>query len=156
MQKIKLAICCLVYRQRFCSLKTGFQTTTPKKKITSRWNKVITFCQCETEQFLCLNLHEVFSEQVCVSPVLISSAFVCVCLFEYPGAAYCQLMDLLFPGSLDLSTVRFQSNNMADSIHNYSLLQAAFRKHGVLRVSNVVKTGHLAGHPAKTRATDAH
>lgn len=145
MQKIKLAICCLVYRQRYCSLKTGFQTTTPKKKITSRWNKVITFCQCETEQFLGLNLHEVFSEQVCVSPVVC----VCVCLFEYPGAAYCQLMDLLFPGSLDLSTVRFQSNNMADSIHNYSLLQAAFRKHGVLRVSNVVKTGTPCGTPCK-------
>ncbi|XP_029361483.1 uncharacterized protein LOC115045764 [Echeneis naucrates] len=43
------------------------------------------------------------------------------------GAAYCQLMDWLFPGSLDLSRVRFQSNGMVDIIHNYSLLQAAFR-----------------------------
>ncbi|XP_062248688.1 uncharacterized protein LOC133957229 [Platichthys flesus] len=49
------------------------------------------------------------------------------------GAAYCQLMDLLFPGSLDLSKVRFQSNDQLDSIHNYSLLQAAFRKVGVVR-----------------------
>ncbi|XP_069382324.1 uncharacterized protein [Paralichthys olivaceus] len=49
------------------------------------------------------------------------------------GAAYCQLMDLLFPGSLDLSRVRFQSNNQVDSIHNYSLLQAAFRRTGVVR-----------------------
>ncbi|XP_070766006.1 uncharacterized protein [Enoplosus armatus] len=51
----------------------------------------------------------------------------------WAGAAYCQLMDWLFPGSLDLSRVRFQSNNMVDSIHNYSLLQAAFRKVGVVR-----------------------
>ncbi|XP_040008597.1 uncharacterized protein LOC120803781 isoform X2 [Xiphias gladius] len=49
------------------------------------------------------------------------------------GAAYCQLMDWLFPGSLDLSRVRFQSNNMVDSIHNYSLLQAAFKKSVVVR-----------------------
>ncbi|XP_071329252.1 uncharacterized protein [Trachinotus anak] len=49
------------------------------------------------------------------------------------GAAYCQLMDRLFPGSLDLSRVRFQSSNTVDSIHNYSLLQAAFRAVGVTR-----------------------
>ncbi|XP_026222633.1 uncharacterized protein LOC113166723 isoform X2 [Anabas testudineus] len=49
------------------------------------------------------------------------------------GAAYCQLMHLLFPASLDLSMVRFQSNNIVDSIHNYSLLQAAFKNVGVVR-----------------------
>uniref|UniRef100_A0A8C9YXT9 DNA (cytosine-5-)-methyltransferase n=1 Tax=Sander lucioperca TaxID=283035 RepID=A0A8C9YXT9_SANLU len=49
------------------------------------------------------------------------------------GAAYCQLMDWLFPQTVDLSRVRFQSNDMVDIIHNYSLLQAAFRKLGVLR-----------------------
>lgn len=48
-------------------------------------------------------------------------------------------MDCLFPGSLDLSRVRFQSSNMVDSIHNYSLLQAAFRQVGVVRVSIVTK-----------------
>ncbi|XP_034029359.1 uncharacterized protein LOC117513134 [Thalassophryne amazonica] len=49
------------------------------------------------------------------------------------GAAYCQLMDWIFPGSLDLSRVRFQSKEQVDIIHNYSLLQAAFRKVGVVR-----------------------
>ncbi|KAF0036027.1 hypothetical protein F2P81_011339 [Scophthalmus maximus] len=49
------------------------------------------------------------------------------------GAAYCQLMDWLCPGSLDLSRVRFQSNKTVDSIHNYSLLQAAFRTARVVR-----------------------
>lgn len=63
--------------------------------------------------------------------------FFKACLCEYPGAAYCQLMDCLFPGSLDLSRVRFQSSNMVDSIHNYSLLQAAFREVEVKRVSAV-------------------
>ncbi|XP_058499785.1 uncharacterized protein LOC131469012 isoform X2 [Solea solea] len=51
----------------------------------------------------------------------------------YTGAAYCQLMDCLFHGSLELSRVRFQSSNTVDLIHNYSLLQAAFRKVGVVR-----------------------
>lgn len=58
-------------------------------------------------------------------------------MFEYPGAAYCQLMNLLFPGSVDLSRVRFQSSDMMDSIHNFSLLQAVFRHVGVVRVSTV-------------------
>uniref|UniRef100_UPI003AADEB4B uncharacterized protein n=1 Tax=Centroberyx gerrardi TaxID=166262 RepID=UPI003AADEB4B len=49
------------------------------------------------------------------------------------GAAFCQLMDWLFPGSLELSRVRFQSLDTVDIIHNYSLLQAAFRKTGVVR-----------------------
>ncbi|KAK2851964.1 hypothetical protein Q5P01_008240 [Channa striata] len=49
------------------------------------------------------------------------------------GAAFCQLMHLLFPTSLDLSRVRFQSSKLVDSIHNYSLLQAAFRKVGVVQ-----------------------
>ncbi|XP_035513007.1 uncharacterized protein LOC118324671 [Morone saxatilis] len=49
------------------------------------------------------------------------------------GAAYCQLMDWCFPGTLDLSKVRFQSSSTEDATHNYSLLQAAFQKVGVLR-----------------------
>uniref|UniRef100_UPI0037E8F48C uncharacterized protein n=1 Tax=Semicossyphus pulcher TaxID=241346 RepID=UPI0037E8F48C len=49
------------------------------------------------------------------------------------GAAFCQLMDWCLPGSLDLSKVRFLCNNMADSLHNFNLLQAAFRKVGVVR-----------------------
>uniref|UniRef100_A0A8C9YXQ8 DNA (cytosine-5-)-methyltransferase n=1 Tax=Sander lucioperca TaxID=283035 RepID=A0A8C9YXQ8_SANLU len=59
------------------------------------------------------------------------------------GAAYCQLMDWLFPQTVDLSRVRFQSNDMVDIIHNYSLLQAAFRKLGVLRVS-IVRNSKVA------------
>ncbi|XP_068588994.1 uncharacterized protein [Cebidichthys violaceus] len=56
------------------------------------------------------------------------------------GAAYCQLMDWLFPRSMDLSRVQFQSNNPMDTIHNYSLLHAAFRKVGVVRC---IPTGYL-------------
>ncbi|XP_070824780.1 uncharacterized protein [Chaetodon trifascialis] len=49
------------------------------------------------------------------------------------GAAYCQLMDCLFPGTLDLSKVRFQSSTIADSVHNYNLLHSALKKVGMIR-----------------------
>uniref|UniRef100_A0A3B5B4X6 DNA (cytosine-5-)-methyltransferase n=1 Tax=Stegastes partitus TaxID=144197 RepID=A0A3B5B4X6_9TELE len=47
------------------------------------------------------------------------------------GAAYCQLMDLLFPGSVDLSSVQFQSDDIVyASAHNLGLLKDAFAKAG--------------------------
>uniref|UniRef100_A0A665W2A2 Calponin-homology (CH) domain-containing protein n=1 Tax=Echeneis naucrates TaxID=173247 RepID=A0A665W2A2_ECHNA len=60
------------------------------------------------------------------------------------GAAYCQLMDWLFPGSLDLSRVRFQSNGMVDIIHNYSLLQAAFRTVEHIPIQALMKRNPVA------------
>ncbi|XP_056130906.1 DNA (cytosine-5-)-methyltransferase 3 beta, duplicate a [Lampris incognitus] len=42
------------------------------------------------------------------------------------GACYCQLMDWLFPGSVDMSKVKFQAQNEDDFKHNFSLLQRAF------------------------------
>uniref|UniRef100_A0A8C4EJN1 DNA (cytosine-5-)-methyltransferase n=1 Tax=Dicentrarchus labrax TaxID=13489 RepID=A0A8C4EJN1_DICLA len=56
------------------------------------------------------------------------------------GAAYCQLIDWCFPGTLDLSKVRFQSSSSTeDAIHNYSLLQAAFKKVGYIPVDTLIK-----------------
>ncbi|KAI3357858.1 hypothetical protein L3Q82_016251, partial [Scortum barcoo] len=49
----------------------------------------------------------------------------------WTGAAFCQLMDVLFPGSFDLSKVRLQCSNPSDSLHNYSLLRDAFKNAGV-------------------------
>ncbi|KAM8864144.1 uncharacterized protein AB9W97_018615 isoform 1-T3 [Spinachia spinachia] len=49
------------------------------------------------------------------------------------GAAFCQLMDWLFPTSMDLSSVQFVCNNMGDAIPNYRLLHAAFKKVGVMQ-----------------------
>uniref|UniRef100_A0A8C2HM92 DNA (cytosine-5-)-methyltransferase n=1 Tax=Cyprinus carpio TaxID=7962 RepID=A0A8C2HM92_CYPCA len=50
------------------------------------------------------------------------------------GACFCQLMDLLFPGSIDMSKVKFESQKRSDFLQNYSLLQTAFRKSGVTEV----------------------
>ncbi|XP_062315006.1 DNA (cytosine-5-)-methyltransferase 3 beta, duplicate a isoform X1 [Osmerus eperlanus] len=47
------------------------------------------------------------------------------------GACYCQLMDCLFPGSIDLSNVKFQALEQEDYIYNLNLLQESFKKTGI-------------------------
>uniref|UniRef100_A0A673Y1E5 DNA (cytosine-5-)-methyltransferase n=1 Tax=Salmo trutta TaxID=8032 RepID=A0A673Y1E5_SALTR len=49
------------------------------------------------------------------------------------GSCYCQLMDWIFPGCIDLSTVKFQAQDMSDFLHNYNMLQAGFNKTGVTK-----------------------
>ncbi|XP_053360127.1 DNA (cytosine-5-)-methyltransferase 3 beta, duplicate a isoform X2 [Clarias gariepinus] len=47
------------------------------------------------------------------------------------GACFCQLMDWLFPGSIDMNKVMYQCQTKADFRHNYGLLQTGFKKMGV-------------------------
>ncbi|KAI5614004.1 DNA (cytosine-5-)-methyltransferase 3 beta, duplicate a isoform X1, partial [Silurus asotus] len=49
------------------------------------------------------------------------------------GACFCQLMDWVFSGSIDMSKVKFQCQDQEDFRHNYSLLQNAFRKMGITK-----------------------
>uniref|UniRef100_A0A8C7FKN9 DNA (cytosine-5-)-methyltransferase n=1 Tax=Oncorhynchus kisutch TaxID=8019 RepID=A0A8C7FKN9_ONCKI len=49
------------------------------------------------------------------------------------GSCYCQLMDWIFPGCIDLSTVKFQAQDTSDFLHNYNMLQAGFNKTGVTK-----------------------
>ncbi|XP_052396567.1 uncharacterized protein LOC127944572 isoform X2 [Carassius gibelio] len=44
------------------------------------------------------------------------------------GAAFCQLMDIIRPGSIDINKVKFTAKENADILDNYSLLQEAFSK----------------------------
>ncbi|GFV26879.1 hypothetical protein TNCV_3455492 [Trichonephila clavipes] len=46
------------------------------------------------------------------------------------GAAYCQFMDMLFPGSISLKKVKFKTVLEHEYIQNFKLLQAAFKKVG--------------------------
>jgi len=58
------------------------------------------------------------------------------------GAAYCQFMDMLFPGSVMLKKVKFKTNLEHEYIQNFKTLQAGFKKMGVDKVSgsiNIVK-----------------
>ena len=56
---------------------------------------------------------------------------VCLC---FPGAAYCQFMDMLFPGCILLKKVKFQAKLEHEFIHNFKVLQAAFKRMSVDKV----------------------
>ncbi|KAK3771061.1 hypothetical protein RRG08_002108 [Elysia crispata] len=55
------------------------------------------------------------------------------------GAAYCQLLDLLFPSSVVLKKVKFNTHLEHEFIHNFKQLQAAFDKLGVDKIVPVEK-----------------
>lgn len=50
------------------------------------------------------------------------------------GAAYCQYMDMLFPGSIPVKRIKFRTNLEHEYIQNFKLLQAAFKKMTVDKV----------------------
>lgn len=59
---------------------------------------------------------------------------ICVLLL-LAGAAYCQFMDMLFPGSVALKKVKFQAKLEHEYIQNFKVLQAGFKRMGVDKVS---------------------
>ncbi|XP_026187582.1 microtubule-associated protein RP/EB family member 1b [Mastacembelus armatus] len=55
------------------------------------------------------------------------------------GAVYCQFMDMLFPNSVPLKKVKFGAKLEHEYIHNFKLLQVAFKKMGVDKIIPVDK-----------------
>lgn len=55
------------------------------------------------------------------------------------GAAYCQFMDMLFHNSVVLKKVKFGAKLEHEYIHNFKLLQAAFKRMGVEKIIPVDK-----------------
>ncbi|KAI1892841.1 hypothetical protein AGOR_G00137680 [Albula goreensis] len=55
------------------------------------------------------------------------------------GAAYCQFMDMLFPGSVPLKKVKFAAKLEHEFIHNFKLLQAGFKRMNVDKIIPVDK-----------------
>jgi len=55
------------------------------------------------------------------------------------GAAYCQFMDQLFPGSIALKKVKFTTNLEHEFISNFKALQGSFNKAGVDKVIPIEK-----------------
>ena len=47
------------------------------------------------------------------------------------GSAYCQLMDMLFPGSVELKKVRLVTKLKHEYIQNFKVLQASFKERGI-------------------------
>uniref|UniRef100_A0A4W4H517 Microtubule-associated protein RP/EB family member 3 n=1 Tax=Electrophorus electricus TaxID=8005 RepID=A0A4W4H517_ELEEL len=55
------------------------------------------------------------------------------------GAAYCQFMDMLFPGCVLLKKAKFQAKLEHEYIHNFKVLQAAFKRMNVDKIIPVEK-----------------
>ncbi|XP_016889343.1 microtubule-associated protein RP/EB family member 3 isoform X2 [Cynoglossus semilaevis] len=50
------------------------------------------------------------------------------------GTAYCQFMDMLFPGCLLMKKIKFNSKLEHEYIHNFKVLQAAFKRMNVDKI----------------------
>ncbi|KAF5394276.1 Microtubule-associated protein RP/EB family member 1 [Paragonimus heterotremus] len=50
------------------------------------------------------------------------------------GAAYCQLVDMLFPGTLVFKKVKFNTKLEHEYINNFKVLQSLFKRHGIDKV----------------------
>ena len=61
------------------------------------------------------------------------------------GAAYCQFMDMLFPGCILLKKVKFQAKLEHEYIHNFKVLQAAFKRMNVDKVSSFLYISFFHG-----------
>jgi len=55
------------------------------------------------------------------------------------GAAYCQFMDMLFPGSVPVKRVKYRTNLEHEYIQNFKVLQGAFKKMNVEKIITVDK-----------------
>lgn len=55
------------------------------------------------------------------------------------GAAYCQFMDMLFPGSVPMKRIKFKTNLEHEYIQNFKILQAGFKKMGVDKIVPIDK-----------------
>lgn len=51
------------------------------------------------------------------------------------GAVACQIAELIFPGSVPMSRINWEAKSDYEYVQNYKLLQAAFTKNRVQRVS---------------------
>lgn len=64
-------------------------------------------------------------------------------MFDLTGACHCQIMDLVIPGSVDMTKVKFDAQAEDDCKHNFSLLQEAFSKNDITMVSDEVEFGRV-------------
>lgn len=63
-----------------------------------------------------------------------------VCVFFFLGGAYCQFMDMLFPGCIMLKKVKFNAKLEHEYINNFKVLQASFKRMNVDKVRTQVHT----------------
>nr|XP_040131361.1 microtubule-associated protein RP/EB family member 1 [Ictidomys tridecemlineatus] len=71
------------------------------------------------------------------------------------GAAYCQFMDMLFPGSVALKKVKFQAKLEHEYIQNFKILQAGFKRMGVDKLLKMSNPLSAPQRPISTQRTTA-
>lgn len=85
---------------------------------------------------LCVNLSlgfpPVFSTAV-KNTSSTGTSFWPVCVYP-AGACHCQMMDLVVPGSVDMTQVKFGVQSDDDCMHNFGLLCKAFDKSSITKV----------------------
>ena len=62
------------------------------------------------------------------------------------GSVYCQIMDAIYPGSFNLSKVKWGAKFDYEFVENYKVLQSAFDKNGIkkhIEVDKLVKAKYL-------------
>ena len=68
------------------------------------------------------------------------NSYVCMCIYVYihthVGAAYCQFLDMLFPGVMSLKKVKFNTKLEHEYINNWKILQSSLKKVGIDKVSD--------------------
>mmetsp|Transcript_19493 Transcript_19493/g.52496 ORF Transcript_19493/g.52496 Transcript_19493/m.52496 type:complete len:265 (+) Transcript_19493:80-874(+) len=57
----------------------------------------------------------------------------------HTGAVYCQIIDSIYPGTVQLSKVKFNAKQEHEFLHNFKILQAAFAKNKLDRHIEVEK-----------------
>ena len=55
------------------------------------------------------------------------------------GAIYCQLLDMMFPGSISMPKVNWSAKHEHEFIQNFKLLQAGLQSMGILKTIPVEK-----------------
>lgn len=60
------------------------------------------------------------------------------------GAVYCQIIDSIYPGTVQLSKVKFNAKQEHEFVHNYKILQAAFVKNKLDRCACAEARGNAA------------
>jgi hypothetical protein len=70
------------------------------------------------------------------------------------GAVACQIVDLMFPGTIAMSKVNWAARSDYEFVQNYKLLQSAFTKHHIQRhidVNKLVRGARRISLPFKPR-----
>ena len=117
------------------------------------YESALTLCAFLDQQMLCLQFNHWSRLIPLPSPPLSSPPLP-------TGAAYCQFLDMLFPGTIAVKRIKFATKQEHEYIQNWKLLQGALKKVGIEKVSGLHAIhAHTYTHTIRAhahRCTHAH